>query len=607
MRANRVHLLAEIRRLPDTPGVYLFRDGRGVVLYIGKADHLRQRVRSYFSDKGHVHPRTKQLVEKIASLETVVTSGRREALVLEATFIRKHRPKYNVTLKESEHYPYVCFTGGDFPRLIVTRMPESQPGPCFGPYTDVRSLRDVLKLMRAGVPLRSCSDAQFRARRRPCVLYQMKRCLAPCIFPEVSEEYRCLVDRASRILQGRVTSAMREMQERMRELAEELRFEEAAVMRDRIAGLTKLTEKQRVVLRRKVDMDVIGLSTAGCLAVVVVQQIREGRLTGQRMMPVHGVDMEADDAHILSAVLAQYYLSAHPLPGKVLMSTLPSESESLTEWLGSRSSTRIRMMVPKSGIGAAMVAGACTNAARALEEELARLHHWEKRVPEGVIRLGRLLGMRNTPRLTVGMDVSNLAGRETVGSVVCFKDGLPWKSAYRRYKLSGSSPDDPGMILEMARRWAARVVTGEIPVPDLLVVDGGETQLSAVRRALDEQGMREGVTVIGLAKREELIHRLPPQTPLRLQSHDPALQMVQRVRDEAHRFGVRYHRTVRRKKLFRSSIEEISGLGPVRAAALLARFGGIEGLRSASEDDILKLSGFGRKLAAKIKESIERS
>lgn len=605
MRANiRKTLKRQVGLLPEAAGVYLFRNRRGTLLYIGKADHLKQRVQSYFSQKPHSHPRTRRLAEQIATVETVVTTGRREALVLEATLIKRHRPKYNVNLRDGQRYPFVCLTGSVYPRVMVTRVPDTAPGPCFGPFTSVRSLRMVLRLLRAVVPLRTCSDSELTRRERPCVLYQMKRCLGPCVYRGLESEYAGLVDLASRILQGRVDAVVRALEVQMHDIAQALRFEEAAVIRDRINALLKLRERQRVVLKRKSNLDLFALARAGTMALAVVHEVREGFLVGQRVLPLAGVDNETEPSQVMEAVLTQYYIVSQRAPSRILLSVMPTGNGVIEDWLSSMTGGTVRLRVPKGGIGGELVQSALRNANVALEEEVARKGSWDHRVPESLIKLGELLGT-SPPRIIVGMDVSNLSGKESVGSVVMFREGVPWKQEYRRYKLDEDFSDDTERLYSMAVRWAKRAASGEHPTASVLLVDGGSGQVSAVSAAIRTSTLSEKPMIVGLAKKEELLHIEKKETSIKLRRDDEGLQLLQRIRDESHRFAVGYHRSVRRKKLFRDPLQEIPGIGKARARALRRRFGGMEGLRSAPLDDIVSIAGIGPRLAKAIQSTIE--
>lgn len=604
---KRAELKRVISRLPDDPGIYMFKDREDAVLYVGKADQLKTRVRSYFAPPDSLHPRTRQLVERIHSIETIGTTGRREALVLEASLIREHNPKYNVTLKTSARYPYVCLSGDPFPRIIITRVPDHVPGSCYGPYTDVKSLRELLKQLKTALPLRSCGDRELARRTRPCILYNMNRCIAPCIHDDVHDEYSELVRRAKNILRGKVSGVIRDVKAQMNRAAEELRFEDAVVLRDQIKALEKLAEKQRVVMRRKRNLDVIGLAVGADLAAILLQQIREGKVIGHKIFFAEGIDQSRSDSALLSSILVQLYMDSQDLPARILLPAQPEDGGTFEEWFAGHPNGPVHFQVPRSGIGKDLVSWACTNAVKALEEELAKKHRWNERVPEGVIRLGRILDLPSIPRTICGMDISNLSGRETVGSVVVFRDGIPSKRDYRRYRLTGETPDDTGMLREMAARWARRVENGELDKPDLLMVDGGVGQLNAVAETLREHDLLESIYLVSLAKRDEVINRLTQPTEIMLSRHDAALQMLQRVRDEAHRFAITYHRKIRKKRLVKSELESIPGVGKKRARMLLLRFKGIQGLRSASLDDIVSSPGIGKNLGAEIKRFLEGS
>jgi excinuclease ABC subunit C len=390
----------------------------------------------------------------------------------------------------------------------------------------------------------------------------------------------------------------------MHHVAQELRFEEAAVLRDRINALLKLRERQRVVLKRKSNLDLFALARAGTMALAVVHEIREGYWVGQRILPLAGVDNETGLSQIMEAVVTQYYLVSQRAPSRVLLSVMPTGKSDIEDWLSCMTGRAVRLMVRKGGIGGDLVKSALRNANVALEEEIAKEGSWDRRVPESLIRLGELLST-SPPRIIVGMDVSNLSGKESVGSVVVFREGEPWKQKYRRYKLGEEFLDDTERLHSMASRWAKKAVSGEHPPASVLLVDGGRGQVSAVSEAIGESMLSKKPMIVGLAKKEELLHIETEETSTKLRRDDEGLQLLQRIRDEAHRFAVGYHRSVRRKKLFRDPLEEIPGVGKARALALRRRFGGMEGLRSASLDDIVSIAGIGPRLAKAIQSTIE--
>ncbi len=590
--------LDEVRARPGllspSPGVYLFRDSSGQLLYVGKADSLRDRVRSYLAPSGPSHPRTRSLVARAHTVETIVTANRREALVLEGSLIRRHKPPYNVMLREGQRYPYVCFSRGPFPRLVVTRTPSAFPGPCHGPYTDVRSLRQALRLLRAVVPLRTCSDRQLHGRSRPCVLYEMRRCCAPCVGKVSEEGYRALVVRAGHVLEGRVRPVVRELRRAMARCVTELRYEEAAVLRDRIDALLRLTQRQKIVLGRPVDLDAVAVARAGTTAVVVARVVREGSLVAQRVMRCGHVHPDTSLPHLIEEALSRYYAAVKP-PPRILVNDWSEALGAMGQWLGAVRGGSVRISQPRRGRFAEVLRSTVLSAQQALEEALTREAQWQRRVSTSVVRVAEVLGLDEPPRLIVGMDASQLAGEERVGVVVSFVEGSPRKSSYRRYHIRGTPCDDARMLAEVASRWIARVRTGELERPGLVLIDGGVAQVAAVAEALREAGVAP-IEVIGLAKREEVIHRLDAP-PLRLSRHDEALKLLQQVRDEAHRFALSFHRATRRTRLMHTQIEDIPGIGPRRAAALLARFGSVEGLREASRDAILATPGIGPRLA----------
>ncbi len=594
----------KVHNLPAVPGVYLFKDAAGRVLYVGKARSLAHRVRSYLTgDSGH--PRLDELMASASDLDTILTDSESEALLLEATLIRRHRPHFNILLKDDKSYPYVRISvQEEFPRLSVTRRVLNDGARYLGPYTDVKSLRRVLREIRRIFPVRTCKNFEdYRRSNRPCLYFHIRRCAGPCTTRSsvTPPEYRALVDGLVFFLSGRDEELARRLRGDMESAAAERRYESAARLRDQIALLERMRVPQTVMTLHGKDTDIVGLARHGERAAVAVLVMRDGRVTGKetRMLD-HAVGRP--DAAVLAGFLGQHYLGAAPPPRRIVVAAEPEDAEALREALASQAGHRVEIAVPQRGRERLRLRNAERNAAHALEDQEARRAGRPARYSAEMLELQRELGLARPPWRLACFDISNLGPDQAVAAVVASENGRERRGLYRRMRIRRPGPDDFAMIGEAVERYWARVESGELPRPDLVVIDGGAGQLAAARGALDRVATRV-VDLIALAKREETVVR-EGAAPLRLPRRSSALRALQRLRDEAHRFGLAYHRTLRSRSRIASDVDRVPGVGPARRAALLRAFGSLRAMRGAAPQEIATKAGVPLAVAERVASAL---
>ena len=590
----------KVLNLPALPGVYLFKGPRGGVLYVGKAKSLSVRVRSYLSGENS-HPRLRELMAEAVDLDSILTDTEAEALLLEATLVRQHRPHYNVLLKDDKSFPYVRLSvQEEYPRLSVTRQVRSDGARYLGPYTDVKHLRRTLREVRRIFPVRTCRNFEdYRRANRPCLYYHIRRCAGPCTTRAglTPESYRTIIDGLLLFLTGRDAELLHTLRERMGQASGGRRYEEAARLRDQIAMLEQARVPQRVVSRAGRDADVLGLARHGRSAAVAALLLRGGRVVAKETRLLDRADSLGDDA-LLQQFLAQHYLAGAPPPGLLVVAALPADAEVTLEALRARAGHRVDLRVPRRGRARALLLSAERNAAHALEDQAARSTGRRSRFSPEVLELQKALALAEPPWRVVCFDISNLGDESAVAAVVASENGRARTGLYRRMRVRRPGPDDFAMIGEAVERYWTRVESGEEPRPDLVVVDGGAGQVGAARAALDHVATRP-VPLIGLAKREETVVR-ESGGPLTLPRRSPALRALQRLRDEAHRFGLAYHRKLRGRARLTSALDGVPGVGPARRAALLKAFGSVAALAGAAPDEIARRANVTSTLAARV-------
>jgi|SRR5579863_2053968 len=585
-------------QLPQSPGVYLMKDRRGEILYVGKARVLADRVRSYFQRGAQLTAKIRAMVDQVEEVETILTGSDLEALILENNLIKKHRPKYNVVLRDDKNYPLLRLPIKDrYPRLEIVRRIRKDGALYFGPYVPAGALREMLKTLRRIFPLPNCSIEIDGTAERACIEFEIKRCLAPCTSNQSQEEYREMIGQVRMFLEGKDHDLIDDLKRRMEQAAEGLKFEEAMRLRDQIAKVDRALERQRITSSSRLeDQDVIALARAGESADIQVLFIRGGMLIGRKDFFLEGV-READEAEVIRSFLQQFYQKEVVIPKEIVVPTLPEEPELIEKWLSNRREGPVRLSSPSRGRDSHLLRLAYENAEAAL-----RNHLQEKQEGDGtLLALQGLLGLSRLPFRIEAFDISNIMGRQAVGSMVVFEGGQPKKSDYRRFRIRTiEGADDFGMMAEVFfRRYEKAKEQGE-RFPDLVVIDGGKGQLSAAGEALERLDLGH-IERVGLAKargeRGERIFFPDGDDPLELPPASAATHLLQRVRDEAHRFAVTYHRKLRGKAMVHSTLEEIEGIGAARRKVLLKHFGSLSEIQEASLEVLESIAGLGKKAA----------
>ena len=572
--------------LPDKPGVYLMHDAHGKVIYVGKAVVLKNRVRSYFRNLASHTPKVRAMVEKIAEFETIVTSSEVEALILECNLIKKYRPRYNIMLKDDKTYPFLKVTvNEDFPRIYVTRRQQRDGAKYYGPYADVGAMHDTVKLLRSMFPLRTCRKMN---PDRPCLNYHIKRCLAPCAGYVSREEYGNMIKSVCMVLDGRTTELERDLKRRMQEAADNYAFEEAARLRDQLQAVTRLNEQQKAVTGSGGDMDVIGFAkdaTGICLQIFFV---RKGKLIGRDnfFLPDGG---EAEE-EVMSAFVKQYYNEATFIPKEIVVPYLPDEEEKqlIEIWLADKAGRKAELILPQRGVKRELLSLANDNAKKLLEERLRKGSLSLKDDLAAAEELQLALALPNPLERMDCFDISHTQGSETVASMVVFRNGSISKKDYRKYKIVSAEgkPDDFKSMQEVVYR---RYKDYE-DLPSLVVIDGGKGQLSSALEVIRGLGLHD-LPVVGLAKREEEIF-IPGQSESILLDRDSAsLHLIQRIRDEAHRFAITFHRKLRGKRNLVSVLDHVEGIGPKRRQKLWKKFKTLDAMKQASVEELAAVDG----------------
>ncbi len=595
------------------PGVYLLKDRVGKVLYVGKAKSLRARVRAYFREGGDGRFQMRFLMRKVVDFDTLVTTSEKEALILENNLIKQYKPRYNIRLKDDKSYLSAKITNHAWPRITVTRKIIKDGGRYFGPFGSADGLRDTIDVIRKVFPLRTCSDAVFRNRSRPCLEYQIKRCLGPCVLDVDREEYGRHLHAAELLLEGKNLELLREMRDQMKDRASRLEFEEAARIRDRVRAIEKTVERQTVLHHWGGDQDVFGLYREGGFIEAIVLVVRAGKLT-----TTHGwsfQDVELPDEEIIGDLLAQYYAGPRTPPDEVIVPVDLEDASVRAELLSERRGRKVEVFRPQRGEKVRLVEMAMENA----KQSFASRRDNEKTRERMLDELRARLNLRNAPKRIECYDISNLQGTMVVGSQVTFDEGEPRKEFYRRYRIrSVAGQDDFASLYEVLKRRLERAVR-ENEFPDLWIIDGGKGQLNVALEVLREMKLGDQIDCVSLAKQHVLNDRrgrevaksdervfLPNRKdPIVLPKNSTALFLLVRIRDEAHRFAITYNRELRRRARLRSVIDDVEGIGPKRRRALLSHFGSLKRIREASVDEIAEVKGFNRELAAEIRRHLD--
>ncbi len=592
-----------LKNLPGSPGAYLMMDRKGKVLYVGKAGNLKSRVRSYFVRGGDERPRIRFLMERVESIQTILTETEKEALILENNLIKQHHPKYNVNLRDDKSFFSLRLNvSHPFPRLSLVRTQRIKPDGerYFGPYSSARDARVTLKFIQNLFPLRQCTDRHMATCKRPCLNCQMRRCLCPCTGNVDRAEYARMVDGVALLLQGRNEDLKNRLTNEMEEAADDLRFEEAARLRDRLAAIERTLEAQNVSFFHLKDLDVIALVTGEKdLFVVEVLSFRKGNLLSGESFVFRNPAL--DEEEIMTSTIKQYYGSGAFVPKEVLVSQPIDQLELIQGWLSGLRGKKTTIRVPTRGHGARLLQLALKNAHDALSQE-----EWKSSAESPLERIAQRLHLPDLPNAVEGYDISNVSGSEPVGVKVFFRDGQPDKSMYRLYKMRGfTDQDDPGMIYQtIARRLRHR---NEEPMPDLLLIDGGKSQLNAACAALKDSLDEPNPAVVAIAKvreegDQERFYLPNRKNPVIFPRGDAGLMLLMRVRDEAHRFAHSSHTRRRKRAVIRSGLDDVPGIGPKKRTALLRRFGSVKALLDASDESILIVPGITAKDLRQIRD-----
>jgi excinuclease ABC subunit C len=615
------HLQTILDSAPGKPGCYLMKDANGKVIYVGKAINLRNRLRSYFHASAMQDNKTRQMVRRIADIDWIVVGSELEALILEMNLIKKHRPHFNVRLKDDKRYPYIKVHWSDpFPKLTVTRRMVTDGSRYFGPYTSVWAVHQTLDVLRRIFPYLTCDRTITGQDTRACLYYDIKLCSAPCIGVINQSGYRQSIDDLCQFLSGRTEPIVSRLQSEMHQASSDLQFERAATLRDQIQAIEKVVERQKVVSSDYIDSDVIAMARDDGEACVQVFFIRAGKLIGREYFLLQGAD-DTPDADVIAGFLKQFYDQAPMVPSQVLLPHEIEEANIIKQWLGSRrEGESFEILVPREGQQKELIQLAAENAAETLTSLQARWQAEKHRQTEALAELQSALNLSIPPNRIECYDISNTQGTSAVGSMVVFEQGVPSKRYYRRFNIrSVSGPDDFASMEEVLsrrfNRWQAARELQENPgkkvdqafshLPDLLLVDGGKGQLSRAVAVLEKYNLFEKVPVAGLAKREEELFIPQRSRAIVLPRGSQGLFLLQRIRDEAHRFAITSHRKRRTKTGLASRLDSIPGIGPARRKALLGKFGSIQNIQAASTDELASIPGITENLAHSIKTQLE--
>ena len=621
---EQAQLTERLSSLPAKPGVYWMKDAAGRIIYVGKAVNLRNRVRSYFHASAGQTRKVRRLVEHIADFEFIVTRSELEALILECNLIKKHRPHYNVRLKDDKRYPYLKITlQDDFPRIYTVRRMLDDGARYFGPYTYMgsKSVRQTMELLRRLFPYLTCKREITGDDKRPCLYYHIGRCAGPCIGAISRQDYRALINQIILFLEGKRERIVSDLEHDMKEAAEALDFERAATLRDQIAALKIVIRKQIIVSTPISDQDAIAFARANGQACVQVFLVRAGKLVGREYFVLSGT-LDKDAREILTAFVKQFYDQAAYVPPLILLQHAVDEASVIEGWLRQKRGTKVTLRTPRRGRGRKLVQMAAENATETLAHLQAQWQADEARQVTALEELQEYLQLEKAPTRIECYDISNIQGKAATGSMVVFVKGVPRKSDYRRFRIKTvAGADDYAMLQEVLRRRFKRVVPDQRDkqaagdhktasakepwtlLPDLLIVDGGKGQLSAARDVMTEWGV-DHIPTIGLAKQREEVFRPGRRKPIMLPRDAQGLYLLQRIRDEAHRFAISYHRRIRKRVGLASQLDEIPGIGPKRRQALLSHFSSVEVIREASVEELSAVKGMNRKVAEQVKEQL---
>jgi excinuclease ABC subunit C len=613
------HLQEKLDALPTKPGVYLMKDAQGTILYVGKAVNLRARVRSYFHASASYSPKIGRLVAGIADIDFIVTASELEALILESNLIKRHKPRYNVRLKDDKRYPYIKITWQeDFPKVLVVRRMKRDGARYFGPFTAAWAVQQTLHTLRRVFPYLTCNRVITGQDERACLYLDIGLCLGPCIGAADREEYRAMIERLCQFLEGKADKIVADLEAKMKAASDRWDFEQAAAYRDQLDAIQRVIERQKIVSVAMADQDVVAFARADGDACVQVFFIRHGRLIGREYFVLDGT-AEETDTEVVASFVKQFYDEAAYVPPEILLPHEIDEALVIQDWLRSRRGNKVMIKVPRRGHKRELVNMAAENAAETLAHLRAQWLVDEGKQAQALGELQDHLGLDEPPTRIECYDISTTQGTATTGSMVVFVKGVPRKSDYRRFRIrTVEGSDDYASMREMLRRRFRRIAEQEsrdqkLPggkestwhlLPDLLIVDGGKGQLNVALDVLDEFGLRDQIPAAGLAKQEEEVFLPDRSDPVRLPRSSEGLFLLQRVRDEAHRFAITYHRQVRGRQTVVSQLDGVPGIGPKRRSALLKHFGSIDAIRAATVEELAAVPGMNQKAAEQLKMSL---
>ncbi len=599
------YISEQLRGLPPTPGVYIFKDAEGNIIYVGKAANLRHRASSYFG-AGPLTPKIRRMVSRVADLEYFVTASEQEALILELNLIKQHHPRYNVRLKDDKTFPYLKINlDEDWPRVHITRTLKENGGRYFGPFASAKSIRQTLKLLKGVFPFRSCTRQITGDDPRACLEYDIGHCLAPCIGKSSRAEYDEVIKQTILFLEGKQEKVVKQLENRMNQAAENMDFEKATRLRDQIQAVEAVVEGQRIAAKTRGEQDVIAFSAERDQAYVQVFFIRNSKLIGRESFVLQGTRYEAPSS-IMSSFIQQFYASAPHIPPLLLLQHPVEDTATLESWLASKRGGGVKIQVPRRGNKKQLVDIVAKNAQQGFEQLKIKQLASPKALSAALNEVKEALNLPRLPDRIEGYDISDIRGMAAVGSMVVFDKGKPKSAHYRRFKIkSVAGADDYAMLAEVLKRRFKRAdaASGTWAImPDLVLIDGGKGQLSAAIKAMREMGA--DIPAAGLAKENEELFIPGRAKPIVLPPSSPGLQLLQRLRDEAHRFALGYHHRVRRKETFASVLDSVPGIGAKRKKALIRQFGSVKAIRQATVAELANVSGITKSLAQKIKENL---
>lgn len=596
----------KLKNIPEQPGVYLMKDKKGQIIYVGKAVNLKNRVRSYFASQHIDSPKTRMLVSHIRDLDYILTDTEIEALILESNLIKKYKPKYNIRLTDDKYWPFIKVTlNEEYPRVEITRTVKKDGAKYFGPYTNSGAVHEALRLLKSIFPLRSCKQASFAKQTRPCLNAHIGRCVAPCNGSISAQDYRQMINEVIQFLEGRQESLVKALHQKMIQAAEEMKFEKAAELRDRIQAVENVIAKQKVMSGRLGDLDVLNCARGPQEMCVQLFYVRGGKLLGQDHYILEGT-ADTASSEVLGSFLQQFYSRVDFVPGEIL---LPEEVEDLNiieEWLTSKRGGKVKLKIPRQGEKKALLELVGKNARESLQQELLLRVKKKQTTQEALTQIAEALQLSEEPQRIECYDISHVQGAETVASMVVFEGGQPSTSQYRRFKIKTvEGPDDFASMTEVIYRRFLKAREGDerfTSLPNLVLIDGGKGQLSAARAAMTDLGYGD-IPAVGLAEENEWLFLERSPEPIILPRQSQGLYLLQRVRDEAHRFAVTYHRLLRGKRNLASALDEIPGIGPRRKEVLLKHFGlSLRRIKNASLQEMQDVEGIPAEVARQIWE-----